>query len=73
MPSIVLSADERHSILRDGMQAALGGVGAYSCPHLHDDLRFSAWIEGYELGEIKLSEADKPAIDGSERLPYSDT
>lgn len=52
-----LTESEKNDIIRAGTRAALNGVGAFTCPHIDDDLRFDAWISGYELGELRLASA----------------
>ncbi len=50
-----LSTNEENDLMRAGTRAALNGVGAFICPYMDDDLRFAAWIKGYELGELRLT------------------
>jgi hypothetical protein len=50
-----LSIRERSEMVRQGTKAALIGAGAFTCPYIDDDHRFAAWVEGYELGELRLA------------------
>jgi hypothetical protein len=52
---IDLSIRERSEMVRQGTNAALIGAGAFTCPYVDDDHRFAAWVEGYELGELRLA------------------
>lgn len=52
-----LTASEENDLIRAGTRAALIQAGAFTCPYLDDDLRFAAWINGYELGELRLAAA----------------
>lgn len=58
--SMRLSVRERNEMIRQGTKAALIGAGAFTCPYIDDDIRFAAWIEGYELGELRLAAVSKP-------------
>jgi hypothetical protein len=64
--NMALSAAERTKIFRKGKRAALLEAGAFTCPYIDDDLRFAAWIEGYELGELKLAARSAGEDAGSE-------
>jgi hypothetical protein len=65
-----LSVRERNEMVRQGTRAALIGAGAFTCPYIDDDDRFTAWVEGYELGELRLAAAQrrKDAARGTRRL-----
>jgi hypothetical protein len=52
---MALSIRERNEMVRQGTKAALIGAGAFTCPYIDDDHRFAAWVEGYELGELRLA------------------
>jgi hypothetical protein len=60
---VSLTVKERKTMIEQGRRAAVARAGAFTCPYVDDEDRFTAWIEGYELGEQALtkSEADTPS------------